>query len=141
MKLTKEQKDELAQKLTSPWGRVELICDGYTVTLNVERYKALNFRIITYVNGQFKGEWINSKQSFPEQKFLRKEVKSLVSAAERKKAEKAFGKRWVAKDPLWSGKVTFFNCDWSSGKTAINHLCKVCESVQVAPDTSEELAA
>ncbi len=141
MKLTKEQKDELAQKLTNPWARVDLICDGYTVTLSVRRYKALSYRVITYVNGQLNHEWISSKQSFPEQKFLRKEVKSLVSAAERKKAEKEFGKRWVAKDPFWSGKVTFFNSDWLSGKTAINHLCKVCESVQVAPDTSEELAA
>ncbi|MFZ6687529.1 hypothetical protein ACO0K0_07260 [Undibacterium sp. SXout11W] len=142
MKLTKEQKEELAQKLRLPWGRVELLCDGYTVTLNVERYKELSFRVVIYVNGKWDGKWFDAKKEFPEQKFLRKSVRQLVSTAERKKAEKAFGKRAVAKDKFWSGSITIFTCDWLSGKAALNHLCKVCESVQVAPNKeSTELAA
>lgn len=141
MKLTKEQKDELAQKLNSPWGSVKLLCDGYTITLNVERVKALSYRVVTYVNGEWRGEWFSAKQEFPEQKFLHKKVVPNCKPAERKKIEKALGKRYVSKDPFWSGSFTMFAPDWPSGKAAINHLCKVCESVQVASKADAEVEA
>ncbi|MBR7793803.1 hypothetical protein KDM87_14485 [Undibacterium sp. FT147W] len=144
MKLTKEQKDELALKLNSPWADVKLICDGYAITLRVERSKALSYRVATYINGEWRGEWFSNEKEFPEQKFLRKAVRALWSPAKRKEAEKMLGKRHVAKDPFWNKTITYFSCDWPSGKAAINHLCKVCESVQVAPESTEdttELAA
>lgn len=139
MKLSKEQKDELAAKLAMPWGRVALRCDGYDVDLQVERHKAMTYRVMTYVNGHFKGAWISSKNEAPEAKFLRKSVRPNLSPAKRVKMEKMLGKRFVQKDPFWSGSITLYLPDWASGKAALAHLCKVCESIEIltkdeAPD-------
>lgn len=132
MKLNKEQKDEIVSKLSGPWGSVDLMCDGYLVSLRVERYKALAYRVSTYVNGFFKGTWCRGKDPAPEARFLRKSVRPNVTPAKRKKLEKALGKRYVAKNEYFSGSVTVYLPDWSSGRAAINHLCKVSESIALA---------
>jgi len=132
MKLTKKQKTELAQKLTSPWGSVKLICDGFKIDLQVQSLKGgLSYRVMTYVNGQFKGLWVSSTQEHPEQKFLRKSARPIYSAAEKARMEKIFGKRAVAKDERYQKKFVTYMPDWASGKAVISHLCKVCESIQV----------
>ena len=133
MKLTKEQKTELAAELSHPWGSIALVCDGYRVDLQVQRWKGISYRVMTYVNGVHKGTWFSAKEEHPEQKFLRKSVRPIVSPAKRIKLEKTFGKRYVKNDPYWSGSITLYLPDWASGKAAINHLCKVCESVEIAP--------
>lgn len=133
MQLTKEQKADLAATLGHPWGTVALICDGYRVNLQVQRAKGMTYRVMTYVNGQLLGKWMNDKEAFPEQKFLRKHVRNLASPAQKAKAEKMFGKRVVAKDPWFNKTFTTYMPDWASGKAAISHLCKVCESVDLAP--------
>jgi len=132
MKLTKEQQMELAQKLTSPWGHVRLICDGFTIDLKVQRMKGgMSYRVMTYVNGQFHGLWVSSKNEHPEQKFLRKLVKPLYSVAMKAKLEKIYGKRAFAKEERFHEKLTSYMPDFASGKAAISHLCKVSESIQV----------
>ena len=140
MKLTKEQKEALADKLSQPWGCVELICDGRRISLQVHRFKPMTYRVMTYIDGTFKHAWAMSTPEVPEHKFLRKSVRPNVSPAERKRLEKDLGKRYVAKHPFWGGSYTIYLPDWSSGKTAINHLCKVCASVEVAPITADEEA-
>lgn len=132
MKLTKEQKAKLSAALSHPWGTVALICDGYRVDLQVQRAKAMTYRVMTYVNGQFLGKWVSDKEVFPEQKFLRKSIRPLASPAQKAKAEKILGKRVVAKDPWYNKTLTSYMPDWASGKAAISHLCKVCDSVEVA---------
>jgi hypothetical protein len=132
MKLTKEQKDDLAETLALPWGCVSLRCDGYLVSLSVRRVakNTLTYRVLTFVNGSFSGAWCLEKNAAPESKFLRKSVRPNLSPVKRQKLEKALGKRAVAKDPYWSGSTTIYLPDWANGKAAINHLCKVCESVE-----------
>jgi len=131
--ITKEQKAELINKLSSTWGAVALMCDGFRVDLQVQRWKGMSYRVMTFVNGVHKGAWFSADKEHPEQKFLRKSVRPILSPAKRIKLEKTFGKRYVKNDPYWSGSITLFMPDWASGKAAINHLCKVCESVEIAP--------
>lgn len=135
MKLTKEQKEKLSADLTSPWGRVRLICDGYRIALVVERCKPMVFRVVTYINGQWRGEWSLGTKEFPEQKFINKKTHRVYSPAFVKKAEKIFGKRAVAKDPEYKRTFITYDISWPSGKAAINHLCRVCESVEIDPET------
>ncbi|MCX7172446.1 MAG: hypothetical protein NT159_00585 [Proteobacteria bacterium] len=133
--LTKEQRAAAAQELASPYGRaVHLLCDGRRVSLQVQcaSKTGLKYRVMTFVDGQFMGAWC--KGDTPEAKFLRKHVHSLVSPARYKQAEKVFGKRAVAKDPFWNKTFTQYHPDWASGKAAIDHLCKACESVEFAPE-------
>lgn len=134
MKLSKEQKDQVISRLSYPYGSVSLMCDGYSVTLQVRHVKGLTYRVVTYVNGWFKSEWAAAENACPEQKFLRKTVRPLASAKHKKEMEKIMGKRCVAKDPYYSATFTYYMFDWASGKAALSHLCKVCESVQVVEE-------
>ncbi|MDO8932967.1 MAG: hypothetical protein Q7U97_11275 [Rhodocyclaceae bacterium] len=135
MKLTKDQRAQLVGELSTPWGSAHLICDGHRVTLQVQREggNAIKFRVMTYVDGHFKGEWI--KGEVPEAKFLRKQVRRLYSTARCKKIEKIVGKRRFATAEYdgYRKTLTHYLPDWASGKAAIAHLCKVCESVELAP--------
>lgn len=134
MKLSKEQRTELAEKLSTPYGAVVLMCDGIKITLEVRRWKSMTYRVMTFINGKFEWKWTIGDVDLPEHKFLRKQVRKLSKPSERAAAEKALGKRWVKKSDFWNKTITFFNPDWASGKAAINHLCKVCESVEVFKD-------
>lgn len=134
MKLTKEQKAELIDKLSHPYGRVALMCDGYRIDLVVQAARGLHYRIVTYINGQWEGKWILGMDSFPEQKFLNRKERPMAKPSEKAKAEKIFGKRSVAKDPWYSKTLVTFDISWASGKSAINHLCKVCESIEIIAD-------
>lgn len=134
MKLTKEQKAELIDKLNHPYGRAELMCDGYRIDLTVERLRGLTYRVVTYVNGVFKGVWCNGAEIYPEQKFLNRREIPLAKPSHKAKMEKIMGKRAVAKDPWFTKKLVTFDVSWASGKLAINHLCKVCESIEIIAD-------
>lgn len=131
MKLTKEQKESVISDLSQLFGRTTLRCDGYEITLQVERFKGFKYRVMTYVNGTLNGNWISPKNEAPESKFLRKVTRPNISAVKRLKLEKSLGKRYVAKDPYWSGSFTVYMPDWHAGSAAVNHLCKVCESVEL----------
>lgn len=146
MKLTKEQKQELADKLSYPYGSVRILCDGRLISLQVERFKGMTYRVMIYVDGVFKGAWMVPKKGedpAPECKYLRKSVRPCISPVKRKKLEKALGKRYVQKDPFYSASYTVYFPDFGSGKAAINHLCKVCDSVEVceAPGTLPKIVA
>ncbi len=133
MKLSKEQIEVLSASLAHPFGSgVKLLCDGYEITLHVERSKNMTYRVMTYVNGYFKGIWCGSKNEHPEQKFMRKLVRPRCSPAKKREMEKIMGKRWVKNDPYYSEKQTSYWPDWPNGKAALNHLNRVCESVQLA---------
>lgn len=134
MKLSKEQIDVLAASLAHPYGSgVKLLCDGYEVALQVQKGKGLKYRVMTYVNGCFRGVWCGlSKQECPEQKFMRKLVRPRCSAKQKQKMEKIMGKRHVNNDPYYKEVQTSYWPDWPSGKAALNHLNRVCESVRLA---------
>ncbi len=131
MKLTKEQKDKIIADLSQLFGCAKLKCDGYDITLQVERFKGFKYRVMKYVNGTFDGKWISQSNGAPESKFLRKSTRPNLSPAKRLKAEKSMGKRYVSKHSFWSGSVTLFLPDWGTGRAAVNHLCKVCNSVEL----------
>lgn len=140
MKLSKEQKEELAATLSLPWGSATLICDGYRITLQVQRAKGMTYRVTTFVNGEWKGVWCSGKSEYPEQKFLNKKTNRACSPAFKAKMEKILGKRAVAKDPYYSKTFVTYDISWASGKAAIAHLCRVCESVEIAPADAEAAA-
>jgi hypothetical protein len=52
--------------------------------------------------------------------------------------EKIYGKRAAAKNLDYKKTVTVYMPDWASGKAAINHLCKVCASVEILQNETKE---
>lgn len=141
MKPTKEQMQEWEKKLLAPWGQLDLMCDGRKVSLQVQRWKGMSYRVMTYVDGSFNGEWMLEKNAAPEAKFLRKSVRAFIKPSEKKKAEKELGKRFVKNSKFWNATFVTFMPDWPSGKAAISHLVKVCDSVTLAVDAAADESA
>ena len=131
MKLTKEQKQALIDQLSLTFGTVKLRCDGYEIVLQVQQVKPLQYRVITFVNGFWEGKWMSGRESYPEQKFLNKKETHCAKPSDKARAEKIFGKRAVAKDPWYTKKIVTYDVTWASGRQAINHLCRVCDSIEV----------
>lgn len=128
VQLTKAQIEDLSQRLSVAWGYVKLKADGDEITLRVERAKPLRYRIVVYINGEWKGEWVSGKNSHPEQKWLNKRKNSLFTPAEMKRFEKIFGKREAAKM-----QKEFFTYDisFASGKAALQHINRVATEVTI----------
>lgn len=139
--LTKEQRGELAARLDGLYApSVSLLCDGRHITLEVRRAKPLTYRVMMFIDGELKGAWFRAEPQQPEHKFLRKAVRRMMTAAQRARTEKDIGKRAASKIPLMSATYEYYFADWPSGKAAIGHLCKVCESVEVALPWQEHKA-
>ena len=136
-KLTKEVLDSVLQELSGSYGVVILRCDGYEVTLTVQRFKAMTYRVMTYINGKFNHAWCHPKGEAPESKFLRKSVRQLYSAKERQEAQKALGKRAAAR---MDGTYTIYLPDWPTGRAALSHIDKVCDSVEFVSQGYSALA-
>lgn len=133
MQLSSEEKKKVIDELALPWGRMCLRCDGYLITLRVQQKagNGMSFEVFAYVNGRMEAKWMMPDSVAPESKFLRKSLRQNVSANERLKAEKAFGKRYVRQSKYYSGSYTLHVPTWSSGKAALNHLCKVCDDIEL----------
>ena len=130
--LTKQNKAEFEEKLTHIFGGVKLLCDGYEVAIRVEPSKMKLF-INTYVNGYFKGIWCLPKEgdNHPERKFLRQKTIHLYPKAKKEKLIKTFGKKRAYETFKLDEARVMYLPDWPSGKAALSHLMKVCDSVEV----------
>lgn len=59
MAISKEQWAAISEELSHPHGKVELKCGDDTVLFRVEPAKGLKHVITTYVNGEWRGEWMH----------------------------------------------------------------------------------
>lgn len=116
-KLTKEQINELAEKVDRGWlgNQVHLMCDGYKITLQQERYKR-QIRVGLYVNGKFCGKWFVN-DGHEELKFF--------------KDAKFSKKKLAVLKEMGLSLPNFKKPDFASGKDALRHLNKVCENIEV----------
>lgn len=131
--LTKEQKAFIFKQLNSLFKTVYLMCDGYEITLKIERYK-MKLVIGIYVNGSIKGDWFIDSKNHPESKFLAIRHKSHYSAKNKAEIIKAFGKREANKrfdlDKKYEYRLPYFN----TAQVALNHLIKVSESIELVTE-------
>jgi hypothetical protein len=137
--ITKELKAELIEKLNSPFASLKLDCDGYQIGLQAQSKdkSGLRFVLSLYVNGWMKGVWLDLKNPCPEQKFMRRMERPLHSKKEQEaivKFEVACGmKRKDAIDKA-ARKFAYLAPYFPSGRAAIHHLCRVCESITIVAD-------
>lgn len=140
VKLDKSVKDKLIQQLSHPYGRVSLLCDGRRITLAVEQFKPLKYFIGIYIDEVFKGRWLFKEQNHPETKYLYVKTKALFSAAEKAKLIKIFGVRSAKKNFELDKKSSSLMSYFPNGRMAINHLCKVCDSIELIEETAKLIA-
>lgn len=132
-KLTKEQKQTILDKLRLPYSRVKLKCDNDIISLTVEQTKPLKFEICVYVNGSFKSAWLNPDKQYHEQKYLYVRTKCFLKAELKKFYLKTFGKEFL-NERIKEATHTLYYAFFPSAKSAISHLCKVCEHIEIITD-------
>ncbi len=120
-KLSKEQIKNLSK--TGLYMTRKLMCDGYKISLR-DRLIGRQIRTECFVNGEFKGVWFLDPDEHPESKFYMPFVRYIKKSPRSKKKEKVdLGMR---------------RPDFASIGQALRHLNKVCDSVEVIEEQTNE---
>jgi hypothetical protein len=135
--ITPEQWKEIDKEMNSLFGRVELFCDGFTITIKyISGNKPTDLQLATYVNGSIKGEWFckYGKDNEPtEAKFYPIKSTYAYPAKSRKMFEKLSKKDQKAAlkyhDPY--SKVQYRNFFFGSMRSLKKHFKTVCKSIVV----------
>jgi hypothetical protein len=123
MPISKEQWADIDRALSSPYGRVELLCDGFKVELVVERTKKLKYQIVTYVNGVWKGAWFKGEAE-EAKRFLRPVTRFANPPKLRKDLIKIYGGKRCPKKELERihVKITYYDITWNSVRSMRRHF-------------------
>lgn len=135
MALTKEQWKEIEGQLSSPYGRVELRCDGYEITADMQKLKNLRYCIAVYVDGVIKGEWMTGRHVIP-LKFHRERKMFIHSQKTRSEAKKKLANRRLDKVSrgFYEGclrHTSFWDPYWTSPSAFCRHIRKTCISIEI----------
>lgn len=132
--MTKDDWLLVKQQLSSPYGSVKLMVDGYELALQVHRIKPLKYGIVVFVNGVYKGEW-HKGEADEAKRFCRPSVKSLYSPAKKKAVLKGLrGKAEIKSmtDLLHLDKTwTFWDLFWPSFGPMQRHLIANNKSIEL----------
>lgn len=123
--ITKEQWDEIEVMLSGSIGRVELLIDGFKVTLQIERIKNLKYTIMTYVDEKFCGVWM-AEDSVIGIRFYRPVSRFLHKAKFRAEMIKIYGGKRCPKAKLeeFNKKHTLLDPTWNNVKSMRRHFEK-----------------
>jgi hypothetical protein len=127
--VTKQQWEEIEKELQNPWGSVSLLCDGYELTLQVQRDK-MRLVIIPYIGGHFKGVWIGTDCE---------ERRRFMRVVKRKKwggnTLKGFTKKELKSMRIDPNETSdSFTPIWTAFKPLKAHLIKNNTSIELAPE-------
>lgn len=126
--MTKNDWETFEARLSDPYGgRVDLMIDGYKITVVVARTKPLRFVLELYVDGHFDLKWLTEDCEI-RQRFCRKCSKKLYSAANIKEIQKECGKRFASK--CAAETYEYYMPVWNTAKSLKNHLIKNNQSIE-----------
>lgn len=123
--ISKEEWEKIESMLTGAFGRVELSVDGFQVVLQIERVKNLKFGIVPYVNGEFRGSWLDTDNEIGK-RFYRPVSRFLHTAKFRADLIKIYGGKRCPKSELdkINKKITFRDPVWTCPKKMRCHFVK-----------------
>lgn len=117
----KEQDWEKVKDLfDSLWGIVELECDGYKITLQVQKVKKLQLGIFVFVNGEIKGTFITTDCEERRRFYPSKDV-CVHTKKERERLLKIFGKKDYEKRSF-DRKIKMHGFSWTSFSKLKKHF-------------------
>jgi len=135
MAITKEQWTQIEAEAGLQFGRVKLLCDGHTISTEVQRDK-MKLVVAVYVDGYIKGEWMSQDceirrkfycevKRFAWNKKMRdwyiKESKSRLWTKEQRAEHAAEAKKTHS---CW------MPC-WPNAKALCRHIRKTCTSIEI----------
>ena len=132
MPITKEQWEQVEVELSGSWGHVEIMGDGFKVSLRIERVKTLSYTIMTYVNGEFCGKWITGDADEAKRFFCPKSS-FVLSAKHRAELIKIWGGKRCPKAKLEeiNRKIIMRMPTWNSVKSMRRHFEKNNQSLEL----------
>ncbi|MDO8180177.1 MAG: hypothetical protein Q7T62_18165 [Undibacterium sp.] len=132
MPITKEQWTQVETELSGSWGHVEMLIDGFKVTLQIERIKSLKYTIVTYVNGQWCGKWTR-EDSDEGKRFFCPKASFLLTAKCRADLIKIWGGKRCPKAKLdeLNKKYTTRLPHWNNVKSMRRHFEKNNQSLEL----------
>ena len=125
--MTKDDWKFVEGRLKNFYHSVDILCDGYMLTLKLETKDQFHNEIMTYVNGGFKGKWLldNGEER---RRFFCEHRKYLYNNKERatcKKLEQKFGRKYLAVQGIdYNKQYLWYSPSWTSFKELKKHLLK-----------------
>ncbi|MEG2262978.1 MAG: hypothetical protein RSC68_01240 [Acinetobacter sp.] len=130
MSLSKEQKAFAINELETKW-KLQLNCDGYEITLKIQRHK-MKLVVGIYVDGTVKAIWSMEQDQHTEAKYLAPHYINVYKPSYKQKLIKIYGKRQAYKEfPDLDTKREYRLPYFANATKAINHLIKVSESIEL----------
>ena len=128
--MTKEEWKRVEEALTHFFHPVNLKADGYDVTLILERVGAYQNKIMVYIGGEFRGQWM-PEDCEERRRFLQERKHNILSGKQRaefEKLPKRMQKELREKYPM---KYSSFTPQWSSFRALKKHFCENNQSIEL----------
>lgn len=126
---------DIEEKLKGIYCPVKLICDGYELTLVLERYNQYRNVISIYVNGVRKGEW-HFNDCEERRRFFCPRTKSIYSPKQMAQFKKISKKIW--KEMEAKNKYIYYQAYWTSFRALKTHLIKNNQVIELVYKTTEK---
>lgn len=123
--MTPEDRQHVEKRLVYPGAQVQLQCDQYAVTLQVERDK-LRMVVTVFVDGSWKGIWL-SNDCEERRRFMRP-ITKVFGKPYTPAQIRLLGKKWCAEQRK---PRTYYVPYWASVKSLLRHFEKNNRSVEL----------
>lgn len=132
--MTKQDWAYVEEQLKKQFVIVNLICDGYRLSLQLSRIGKMSLAIFIYVNGELNGRWILDDCE-ERRRFFYPRVRYAMSEKDRKSWVKDFGKRWLKAHNIDVDKTyTDYLPWWRSFHSLKTHLIKNNTSIELVAE-------
>lgn len=126
--MTKEEWIKVEAALSSIYGRVDLLIDGYNVSVVCLPYKSLRQVLMIYINGEFKTKWC-LEDCEERRRFCFRSKKCLLNSRERTKLKRE--KKSIREAVKKQMTTYIYYPHWNSFRTLKNHLLKNNKSIEL----------
>lgn len=129
--ITAQDWKDIERKLTDFYSPVKLVCDGYPITICLERVSPMQNRLRVYVNGVIMGKWF-LEDCEERRRFMRPRTKRFYSKkqlASLRRIDKKWAKEWEKRNVY-----TYYEDGWSSFRSLKAHLIKQNKVIELVVD-------
>ena len=129
--MTDEEWKEVEQAVEPPYGRAELIIDGYEISIACVRWKSLSYHLVVYVNGCIKGAWLLNDCE-ERRRFMRKYKRCYLTEKQRKSKQFRKLPEDLKQRAVEINTITQYYFDFPSFKSLKSQLIRNNKSIEMA---------
>lgn len=126
---------EVEESLKNFWSPVKLKCDGYELTLSLERINQFKNGIMVYVNGVMKVKWM-IEDCEERRRFFRSVTKSFLSPKKKAALKKLSKKNRLQLEEM-TRYISYYPY-WTSFRALKSHLIKNNSEIELVCEQKEK---